>query len=124
MLPKMNPKQMAQMMKQLGISSEEIDAEKVVIHRKDGTILEISKPSVVAMVMSGQKTYQVSGEEAEAGAPADAAPAEKEEDSFERDVELVMEQAKVPREQAVAALEESGGNIAEAIVKARGEDGD
>ncbi len=122
MFPKMNPKQMAQMMKQLGISTEEILAEKVVIHKKDGSAIEITNPSVTAMDMQGQRNFQISGDVAESSAEEKTPEREKSaEDSFEDDVRLVMEQAKVSRDDAVSALKKSSGNIAEAIVSARGE---
>ncbi|MFH1200103.1 MAG: nascent polypeptide-associated complex protein [Candidatus Micrarchaeota archaeon] len=129
MFPKMNPKQMAQMMRQMGISSDEIPAEKVVIHKKDGSKLEITSPSVMAMAMGGQTTYQISGEAKESGGePTDSTESQEpldnssaQSDSLEDDVKLVMEQAKVSRETAAAALKRANGNIASAIVDARGE---
>lgn len=126
MLPKMNPKQMAQMMKQFGISTREIDAEKVVIHRKDGTLMEIRNPSVVAMDMQGQTNFQISGDVTETGSASEdkeEKPAESESpaDSLEDDIRMVMEQAKVSRDEAISALGKCNGNIAEAIVSARGD---
>jgi len=48
MLPGMNPKQMAQAMKAMGIKQKEIAADKVVIKKADGNIV-ISNGSFVRM---------------------------------------------------------------------------
>lgn len=122
MFPKMNPKQMAQMMRQFGISTREIDADKVTISKKDGSSIEIRNPSVVAMEMQGTTNFQITGEVSESSAAEKPPePQKSREDSFGEDVKLVMEQAKVSREAAIAALNKANGNIAEAIVTARGE---
>lgn len=115
MLPNLNPKQMAQMMRQFGIKTQEIPAEKVVIHQADGKQLTIVKPSIVAMDMQGQKSFQISGELEES---ASQVP-ETTPDSKEDDVKLVMEQAHVSREEALQALEESKGDLAAAILIAQ-----
>ena len=104
-LGKMNPKQMQGMMRQLGIKSEELPAERVIIELTDKKII-IENPSVSAIDMQGKKTYTVMGEEREErkGIP-------------EEDIKMVAEQASVSEEEAKKALEESSGDIAEAIVK-------
>lgn len=101
----MNPKNMQRMMKQMGIKTEELDAKRVVFEL-GGKNLVIENPNVTAMTVQGKKTYTVVGEEKEetAGVP-------------EEDVKMVAEQAGVSKEDAKKALEESDGDIAEAIVK-------
>jgi len=102
---KINPKQMQSMMKQFGIKTEEIAAKRVVFELQDKKII-IDAPNVTAMVMSGQKTYTVMGQEREesAGVP-------------EEDVKMVAAQAHVSEAHAKKALEETNGDIAEAILK-------
>ncbi len=125
MLPNMNPKQLAQMMKQFGIKSEEVSAEKVVIYRKDGSQFSISEPQVVAMEIQGQKSFQVQGKISEGGSGSSApespafSPSNNDVASFENDVKLVMEQAKVSREEAEQALKETKGDLAAAIMMAK-----
>ena len=126
MLPNMNPKQLAQMMRQFGIKTEEIAAQKVVIHKKDGSQLAISEPQIMAMDMQGQKSFQIQGKISESGAStgtetSSQTPAGSEDASasFENDVRLVMEQASVTREEAEAALKESKGDLAGAIMVAK-----
>jgi nascent polypeptide-associated complex subunit alpha len=104
MMPGVNPKQLNQMMKKMGMQQEEIDATEVIIRTTTGDII-IKNPTVQKVNMMGQISYQISGEETEA----------KLEIS-EDDVETVMSQASVSRDFAVAALEDSKGDIAEAIL--------
>jgi len=109
MLPKMNPKQMKRMMKQMGMNMEEMDAKQVVIKTSEGNVV-IDDPNVVMVKVSGQKTYQITGEERlekeEAG----------ESDVPEDDVKLVAGQAGVSEDEARAALQKTGGDLAEAII--------
>ena len=60
MFPKLDPKKMQAMMKQLGIKQEDIDAKRVIIEKEDGKII-IEEPSVVKVNMQGQETFQISG---------------------------------------------------------------
>ena len=124
----MNPKQMQQLMKQMGIKSDQVPASKVTIHKKDGSTIVIEDPSVIAIDMKGDKSFQISGKVVEGGgegeAPADGEMEEVEVEEAgaytEKDVDLVAEQAKTSKDKAKAALEESNGDIAEAIMKLQG----
>ena len=120
MMPNLNPKQMQQMMRQMGIKSDNIEASRVIIEKKDGTKITIENPSVTAIEMQGQKTFQIAGEITEEGSASsgeEGGEKETEEGITEKDVALVAEQAKVDRETARKALEETNGDIAEAIMK-------
>ncbi len=109
MLPGMDPKNMAKMMKQMGIKSEEIDAVKVTIELKEGGKLVVFEPQVVQIEMQGTKSFQISGK------------VHEEQDAGEDDIKMVMETAGVSREEAMNALRETGGDIAEAIIILKGE---
>lgn len=99
----MDPKKMQALMKQMGIQSEEIAAQSVVIETSEGNII-IEQPQVVQITMQGQKSFQISGS------------VRKEEKLPSDDVKMVMEQAGCSEDEAKAALEKSGGDIAEAIL--------
>ena len=101
MLPGMDPKNMAKMMKQMGIKSEELEATRVIIEMS-GKKLIVENPQVVQITMQGQKSFQISGT--------------VKEDSSSEDIKLIMEQTGASEEKAKAALESAGGDIAEAIV--------
>ncbi|MBI2079341.1 nascent polypeptide-associated complex protein [Candidatus Micrarchaeota archaeon] len=104
MLPNMDPKQMQRLMKQMGINSREIAAKKVVIETGENNII-ITDPQIVEINMQGQKSFQISGN------------VSVQEQLNNEDVKLIIEQTGVTEEEAVAALKESNGDIAAAILK-------
>ena len=101
---KLDPKQMQRMMKQLGIKSDEIPAKRVIIETENKKII-INNPSITAIDMKGQKSFQIMGEVTE------------QEGIPEEDIQMVMEQAGKTKKEAEKALTESNGDIAEAILK-------
>ena len=104
----MNKRQMEKMMKQMGIKSDEIPAERVTIHCKDKDLV-IESPQVTKVSMGGQETYQVIGE-----------AKEKQKKMFSNeDVNMIVQQTGASMEEARKALEETN-DIAEAIVKIKG----
>jgi len=114
MMPNMDPRQMAKLMNQMGIKNVQIPSTKVVIYKEDGSTLVVENPNVMEITMSGQKSFQITGDVSE-GAGEDAG-AEAASGPSEDDVALVAEQAKTTKEKAKAALEEADGDIAEAIM--------
>jgi len=107
----MNPRQMQKLMAQMGIKNEELEAKKVVIEKPDGSKIVIDDPSVTAIEMGGQKSFQITGEAREEKAGEGAAGAGGEDDAA-----LVMKGAGCSREEAEKALREAGGDIAKAIL--------
>lgn len=104
MIPGMDPKKVEQMLKQLGMKMEDIPASEVIIKTDDGDIT-ISNPQVVKTIMKDQVVYQVSGNV-------------KEETFSEEDVKLVVNQTGIKDEKRIKqALEESKGDVVEAIMK-------
>jgi len=104
----MNPKQMKKIMKRMGIKSDEIEAEQVIIKCVDRDII-IDEPSVVKTVIQGQEMWQIQGKAKESRSEAAA-------DISQEDVEMVMSQTGSSEGKAIAALEKSKGDIAEAII--------
>jgi nascent polypeptide-associated complex subunit alpha len=100
---------MQQLMQQMGIKSEELSAKSVVIETEDSKLI-IDNPQVTRITMQGQTSFQIAGE------------VRKEEGISQEDVKMVTQQAEVPEEQAAEALKESGGDIAAAILKLKGEE--
>ncbi len=107
--PGVNPRQMQQMMKKLGMQQEEIDASEVIIKTAEKEIV-ITEPSVVKINMMGQETFQISGNINEREKTTEV-------EILEEDIKMVAEQAGVSTKKAKQALEETKGNIAEAILK-------
>lgn len=108
MFPGMNPREMQKAMKRLGIRQEEIDAELVIIKTANKDLV-IKNPQVSKINMMGQETIQVVGEITEVEKSGDAIS--------EDDISTVMAQTSCTKEEAADALEESNGNLAEAILK-------
>lgn len=108
MLPGMNPRQMRQAMKRMGIQQEEIDAEEVIIRCADKDII-IQNPSVQKVNMAGQKSFQITGEEIER-------ERSQEIEISEEDIKTVMEQANVDKETAEKSIKDSNYDLAEAIM--------
>jgi len=104
MIGGLNPKKMQAIMKQMGMSQEDIDAEKVIIEKTDGSKIIINQPQVARIKIQGQENFQISGQI-------------REESGFsEQDIETIIEKTGCSKEQAKNTLEETG-DLAEAILK-------
>lgn len=115
---RVNPRQMKQAMKRMGIEQEELDGVEEVIIRTADKEYVIRNPNVSAITAQGQKIWQVVGEPI-VRPRADAAKKAQEKAPTipEEDVKLVAEKAGVSEEEAREALEECGGEPAEAIIR-------
>lgn len=114
-----SPRQMKRMMKQMGITMDEVEAEQVIIIQKNKKIV-IENPQVSRVVAMGQKTYQIIGEEREEPLDLEAGkPSAKTGEELvitDEDIQLVASQTGVTKEEAEKALRKTGGDIAEAII--------
>ena len=102
----LDSRKMQAMMKQLGMSQEEIDASRVIIEKIDGKKIIIENPSVIKIGIRGQESFQISGDSRE----------ESGFNIFEEDIKIVMAKTKASHQEAKKALEETR-DIAEAILK-------
>lgn len=109
MIPGMNPRQMKQMMKQMGIQQQDIPAVRVEIYQEDKKIV-IDNPEVAKVNMMGQQTWQVIGAAREEALDSSA-------EISDDDVTTVAEQANVSKDKARSAIEASNGDLADAIMK-------
>ncbi len=117
-----NQRQMEMMMRRLGMTTETVDhVEEVIVRTRDSEHV-FREPEVTILTVQGVRTYQVVGtpqirprSSAPAAAGAGAVPAAPAGPP-EEDIQLVMEQAGVERPEAVAALSQSDGAPAEAIL--------
>ena len=106
-----NPKQLERQMKSMGIDMYEIEGVKQVIIKTADKDIVFNDAQVTIIDARGQKMYQL------VGTPVEI-PLEKE--IPEADITLVAQQANVPNEVAKKALQETKGDLAEAIVKLTG----
>jgi len=93
----------------MGLNMTPLEAEEVVIKTKDKEII-VQNPEVAVLEVQGQKIFQVMGGE------ISEKKREKAISIPEEDVQLVAQQAKVSLDQARAALEQTGGDLAQAIL--------
>ena len=101
----MNPKKMQAVMKQLGMSQEDIAAVRVIIEQPDDGKIVIENPSVTKMKVQGQEMYQVSGGEVR-----------DELYISEDDIKTVSDKTGVEKDKARQTLVDSKGDLAEAIL--------
>ncbi|MFQ6054660.1 MAG: nascent polypeptide-associated complex protein [Methanosarcinales archaeon] len=103
----MNPRKMAQMMKRAGIDISEIeDVEQIIIKTKNKDLI-FDDATVTVVNAQGAKMYQI------VGTPSERI---REIEIPEADIQLVMEQTGVSVDRARAALKETKGDLAEAIL--------
>jgi len=103
----MSPKKMKGMLKSMGIDIDELEGVKEVIIRAQDKDIVIENPQVAIMDAKGVRTFQISGDVKEM--PLLVIP--------DTDIELVSAQTGAEPEKAKAALIESNGDIAAAIMK-------
>ena len=125
----LDPRKMKQMMKQMGIDVDELDAEEVVITKSDGEQLVFDDPDITVMDARGQQTYQVVGEpetrESAGGAGASAIEESAGTDESsetggateipDEDVEIVAQRTGATEDDAREALEATDGDLAAAV---------
>ena len=112
MFPGLNPKKMQAVMKQMGISQNEVDANRVIIECDDKNII-IENPSVTKINMQGQENFQISGEISEQELNSEETA---EEDTTDEDLQTLIEKTDCSEEQAKQALEKSEGDLTEALL--------
>jgi len=112
-LRKMGSRETRRMMQRMGLSMAPLTDVQEVIIRAGAKEIMIIKPEVSVLDLQGQKIFQVAGGEVvekarEMKVDRPAIPME--------DVQLVAQQANVSVEKARAALEETNGDLAQAIL--------
>ena len=107
MMPgRMNPRQMNQMMKRLGINVKEIENVQKVVILTDKREYIFEDAEVTIMDAQGQKTYQIIGR---------PRIIEKKEEIPKEDIDLVVEQTGKSAEEAVKALKDKIEGLGGAI---------
>jgi len=109
MIPGVNPRQLKQMMRQMGMSQDEISTDEIIIKTKEGKQLIFKNPNVQKIVMQGQTSFQITGDYSEIERSINISISEE-------DIKMVSEQAGVSIDEARKALENTKGDIAQAIV--------
>lgn len=105
---KVNQRQMNQMMRRLGINIKNIDNVDKVIIQTDTKEYIFDDAEVTLMDAQGQKSFQITGK---------YIIKDRIEETQKDDIKLVVDQTGKSEEEARKALEETNGDIAEAILK-------
>jgi nascent polypeptide-associated complex subunit alpha len=95
---------MQQMMKQMGMDMDEIDADKVEIHVGDQKFV-FSNPEVNKIDMQGQEMFQLQGDYTK-----------EEQGPSQEDIELVQEKTDCSEQEAREALK-NADDVAEAVME-------
>jgi nascent polypeptide-associated complex subunit alpha len=104
----MSPRDQQRMMQRMGLKVDQLDEVSRVIMETPTKRIIIDNPEVATVSVQGQKIYQIGGGTVrEEGLTAQPSP---------DDAKLVASQAGVSPEEASAALQESGGDLAQAII--------
>lgn len=126
----LDPRKMEQMMKQMGIDTEELDATEIVIRTGDGEELVFTDAEVTVIQAQGQETYQIVGEPetreadssgASSGSDAGEDAAIEDADIPADDVEIVAMRTGASEDEARQALEAADGDLASAVEKLEAE---
>ena len=121
-----SPKQMARMMKKMGIEQKDIEGVKEVIIRFADKEWLISNAQVTMIKQAGSESYQVTGTKTEQGISGSVESKSEETPEVVKKIEIPMEDAALVASQtgvdiqvAKKTLEETGGDLAAAILKLR-----
>ena len=106
----MDNRQNRRMLEKMGINLEEVpDVEEVIIKTKEKELI-LKKVNVSKIKAKDTEMFQIVAEEIEE-------IIKENKEINEKDMHLVAQQAKVSLETAKIALEESNGDLAQAILK-------
>jgi nascent polypeptide-associated complex subunit alpha len=106
----MNPREARRMMQRMGMNMGAMPEVEQVVFKTSTKEIIVENPEVTVMEMQGQKIFQVMGEK------ITEKTVEKAVKIPEEDVQLVATQANVSPGQARAALEQTKGDLAQAIL--------
>ncbi len=122
---RINPREQRRMMERMGMNMDAVPDVTQVIIKTSSKDIVINEPEVAILNVQGQKIYQIIGGKVTetapsashptASAPAATATAAKSAVS-EEDAQLVADQTGKSLAEAKRALEESGGDLAKAIL--------
>jgi len=107
MFPGVDPRQMQGMLKKMGITQEEISAERVIIEKSDGNRIIIENPTITKIKMQGEENFQISGNISEESQKVKIS---------ENDIQTIVEKTGCSEKKAHETLEKRG-DLAESILE-------
>jgi len=109
-MKRFSPREAKRMMQRMGLNMGAMPDVQEVIFKTSSKEIIVENPEVAVMEMRGQKIFQVTGERIVEKI------VEKAVKIPEEDVQLVATQARVSLDEARAALEQTKGDLAQAIL--------
>ncbi|PIU60192.1 nascent polypeptide-associated complex protein [Candidatus Bathyarchaeota archaeon CG07_land_8_20_14_0_80_47_9] len=108
---RVNPREARRMMQRMGMNMNAVEDVQQVVIKTGNKEIVIEGPEVAILEVQGQKIFQVTG-----GKITEKALERKAAAISEEDARLVADQTGKSLEEAKKALEESGGDLAKAIL--------
>jgi len=108
---RVNPREARRMMQRMGMNMNAVEDVQQVVIKTGSKEIVIEGPEVAILEVQGQKIFQVTG-----GKITERALERKAAAISEEDARLVADQTGKSLEEAKKALEESGGDLAKAIL--------
>lgn len=108
---RVNPHEARRMMQRMGMNMNAVEDVQQVVIKTGSKEIVIEGPEVAILEVQGQKIFQVTG-----GKITEKALERKAAAISEEDARLVADQTGKSLEEAKKALEESGGDLAKAIL--------
>ena len=108
---RVNPREARRMMQRMGMNMNAVEDVQQVVIKTGSKEIVIEGPEVAILEVQGQKIFQVTG-----GKITEKALERKAAAISEEDARLVADQTGKSLEEAKKALDESGGDLAKAIL--------
>lgn len=108
---RVSPREAKRMMQRMGLNMNTVEDVEQVIIKTGSKEIVIKEPEVSILEVQGQKMFQIAG-----GQITEKAAERKTTAVAEEDVRLVADQTGKSLEEARKVLEESGGDLAKAIL--------
>ncbi len=116
MLPGMSPRELRRALKRMGIELRELEDVKRVEIILSSKKIVIDSPQVLQMFARGTNIFQITG----GSLHEESLEEEVEIKINDEDIEFIVSQTGVSKEEARKALIETKGDIAEALLKLKG----
>lgn len=106
---KLSPREAKRLMQQMGVKVEEIQGAQQVVIKTSNKEIIVDTPTVSVLEIKGEKMFQITGKVSEKAY-------ESKLSIRDEDVQLVAQQVNVSLEEARKALEQTNGDLAQAIL--------
>jgi len=116
-LRRFSQREIKRLMSRMGVNAREMPEIREVIFRTENKEIIVQNPTVTSLEIQGQQIFQVVGEGLEEREiTKEIQPKPETPKILEEDILLVAQQANVSFEEAKSALEETKGDLAQAIL--------